>query len=1039
MVTNVDGKAGTLLNGFTVFANAPNLTSIDPVSGNNFDISTGATLSGDHFFIGADVRLVKSGQSPIVATGIVIASTTSINCNLGLWDATIGNWDVIVTNTDGQSDTIKDGFVVHAHGPVITTITPSTGLVTDNNFAMTIAGTDFYVNATVKIQRGGSTIIDTISSATFVSRNQVNCNFDLTDAKVIPGKWSVFITNTDGQSYTLTDGLVVESPPPTVTAITPDTGWNEVAQNPTPITLISGTNFFVGATVKLIKNSWTIAATEITVQSRTAITCTFDLTDRAPGKWSVVVVNFDGKSGTLTDGFNVLANPPVITSIVPSSGWNRPANQPVGVDLAGKYFFPGATVKLVRTPYSDINTAAPAVVVSTVEITCRFDLTYQQIGRWNVVVANTDGQSATMTSPNNFLIIADPPSITSITPSSGSSDTTVLSAAITGMNFYDSATVNLVKGSQVIPGTGVTTTALTGINCNFNLKDQEKGLWSVVVTNNDGQSYTLTDGFRIFVIPKVVSVSPNTGNNTSTATTVAINGNNFYTGAQVRMIKSGEPNILPTGIEIANVSLIYATMDFTQPIEAASGNWDVVVTDTEGRSGSLSADCPGGGCYFIMYSRPPVLLNISPNEGTQGKVVNVSIIGQRFFSGIDVRLQLGGESDIVATSVTVNSRTNLTCTFDLVNRKPDFWNLVVTNTDTHSTTLASAFEIYGIPYIDRIVPFWTLNNAATNIKIYGNNFTAATTIHLDDKKETQFTFAVASATEISALVPQNIETGKYFVLVHNKLGDSNTVSPYFVVLLSKEIGGTVYSNEKPSTNVVIHPQTMQYDCLITISAGKTAPYDQGAVAQADSAFYNDMRILPEQMDAVYEYRYYRINNNTLEQFLGLLQTGKAAQITLSYSGLSDSKIEERLRIFHLDTTKNRWVLVPGTQTVDTVNNTVTAAEVSTFSVFRVALAGNPANDLDSVRIYPNPFVKSKHMSITGGVNFEMITVDTSIEIYTLTGHLVRKIDNSEIQRETGTYTWDLTNDAGSEVASGVYLCIFRSGTSHKIKKMAIVK
>ena len=110
---------------------------------------------------------------------------------------------------------------------------------------------------------------------------------------------------------------------PTVTSITPDSGLNNGMVN---ITNLAGSNFLAGATVKLTKSGQSdIAGTSVTVVSGTKITCTFDLTGKAAGTWTVVVTNPDAQSGSLTDGFTVL-DPTPLWSAEPL--WRLPPSCP---------------------------------------------------------------------------------------------------------------------------------------------------------------------------------------------------------------------------------------------------------------------------------------------------------------------------------------------------------------------------------------------------------------------------------------------------------------------------------------------------------------------------------------------------------------------------------------------------------------------------------------------------------------------------------------------------------------------------------------
>jgi hypothetical protein len=233
------------------------------------------------------------------------------------------------------------------------------------------------------------------------------------------------------------------------------------------------------------------------VVSASKITCDFDLTGAATGKWNVVVVNPDSKSATLPDGFKVTAPSPglAVASIAPNSGENT---APVRVtNLAGSNFQSGATVKLNRPDQPKI-LATNVNVVSASKITCDFDLTGAAAGKWNVVVTNPDSQSAIL--PDGFRVTAPlpGPAVTSIAPDSGEKIGTIRIAKLAGRNFQSGATIKLNRSDQPrILATNVNVVSASRITCQFDLIGAKTGRWNVVVTNPDSKSATLTNGFWV--------------------------------------------------------------------------------------------------------------------------------------------------------------------------------------------------------------------------------------------------------------------------------------------------------------------------------------------------------------------------------------------------------------------------------------------------------------------------------------------------------------------------------------------------------------
>lgn len=94
------------------------------------------------------------------------------------------------------------------------------------------------------------------------------------------------------------------------------------------------------------------------------------------------------------------------------------------------------------------------------------------------------------------LIPHQSPIILEITPDSGA-NTGTIDVTITGANFQDGVSVKLTKETFSIIGTSTTVTNTTTITTIFDLIDAEEGLWDVVVINPDGQSDTLSNGFRV--------------------------------------------------------------------------------------------------------------------------------------------------------------------------------------------------------------------------------------------------------------------------------------------------------------------------------------------------------------------------------------------------------------------------------------------------------------------------------------------------------------------------------------------------------------
>jgi len=89
--------------------------------------------------------------------------------------------------------------------------------------------------------------------------------------------------------------------------------------------------------------------------------------------------------------------------------------------------------------------------------------------------------------------------------------------------------------------------------------------------------------------------------------------------------------------------------------------------------------------------------------------------------------------------------------------------------------------------------------------------------------------------------------------------------------------------------------------------------------------------------------------------------------------------------------------------------------------------------LSQIQVYPNPWRSDKH----GGkqITFAQLVVGGTIKIFTTSGHKVKEIP------VTGTsMLWNLNNDKGDKVASGIYLYLITDGQGNKAKgKLAVIK
>jgi hypothetical protein len=110
-------------------------------------------------------------------------------------------------------------------------------------------------------------------------------------------------------------------------------------------------------------------------------------------------------------------------------------------------------------------------------------------------------------------------------------------------------------------------------------------------------------------------------------------------------------------------------------------------------------------CSYVIKvnaASPPLsLTSITPNVGADTEPITATVRGSGIVAGASVKLAKSGEADIAGTGAVVNGDSLITATFDLTGKAEGLWDVVVTNPDLATSTLASAFTVapglYTIP------------------------------------------------------------------------------------------------------------------------------------------------------------------------------------------------------------------------------------------------------------------------------------------------------------------------------------------------------
>ncbi|MFA4876534.1 MAG: IPT/TIG domain-containing protein [Methanoregula sp.] len=196
----------------------------DPDEGKTGTTVSITELKGLNFVSGATITLVKTGSPSIIATNVNVQSGNLITCTLVIpVNATIGIWDIVVKNPDGQYHQYNNSFTVRQGSTTTTTTTSTTTTsassptITNNDpstavgagyYPITITGSNFRNGLTAKLTLSGKSDITATECSLFnEARTEMRCFFTLPEGSA--GLWTLVVSNSDATSATRSDAFRV--------------------------------------------------------------------------------------------------------------------------------------------------------------------------------------------------------------------------------------------------------------------------------------------------------------------------------------------------------------------------------------------------------------------------------------------------------------------------------------------------------------------------------------------------------------------------------------------------------------------------------------------------------------------------------------------------------------------------------------------------------------------------------------------------------------------------------------------------------------
>ena len=586
------GEEATIEDGFT-FVSAEELSLVaaepatGPVAGGTLVLLKGSGFNADTqaYFGGMSAQVVEVPSSGFMAV------LSPVGAGPGLVD-------VVVTNPDGASATLEQGFeYTELETLSINSIQPSTGSM-DGGYLTMLGGTGFKSGMTVHFCDTASDNVQVLSNQAVVATVPAHG----------AGTCDVTLENVSGDSTVLPLGFtytqeVVSTEGPVVGLVKPKKGpvdggtW----------VLVSGQNFAPGAVVAFGANS---ATQSVWVSNTQLLAMT---PPSPPGYATVTVTNPDTKSSSLSSAFQFIVagdSPLGLTSIIPGSG---PSTGGTLAVITGENFKPGLAVYIGAKPVAAVKYLSSTQVSVTVPA--------GPAGPATVIAVNPDGSTDSLV--DGFAWFepqegdAPPPAIAGVFPEYGSANGGA-KVTILGSSFQQDAQV-FFDGSPVgvdeVQGSGqilITTPA------------HPAGSVDVAVVNPDGQTAVKPGGYVYFVSPPFIgNVVPDHGP-VNGGTPVTITGSGFSSG--LKLYWDGE---LAGGLIVNPPDEIKLT---TVPHDAGAVSLMIVNPDglTAQEEQAFTYEAEG-------ETLPPVVESLSPAHGSAIGGYQVIVNGANFMDGATIK------------------------------------------------------------------------------------------------------------------------------------------------------------------------------------------------------------------------------------------------------------------------------------------------------------------------------------------------------------------------------------------------------------------
>jgi len=203
--------------------------------------------------------------------------------------------------------------------------------------------------------------------------------------------------------------------------------------------------------------------------------------------------------------------------------------------------------------------------------------------------------------------------------------------------------------------------------------------------------------------PQFKSMVPDSADAGTQVSITDLTGSNFQTGATVMLARTGSSNITATNVQVVSAS--HMTCTFAIPSTAATGSWNIIITNPDSQSVTYSN-------YFTIHASTSVTTTTTTSP--TGTVVITRIeptfvyLGGNGWLGpitiytttniqIDATAKLvnSGGQVIAGTSGPISDTLNsIPVRFNIPVGSQGHWNVVLTNPDGTNGTLTNGLAVY---------------------------------------------------------------------------------------------------------------------------------------------------------------------------------------------------------------------------------------------------------------------------------------------------------------------------------------------------------